>query len=106
MRLRRAEQRAANAEFELERIRDVVAQAATQAKEARAQRRALLAEAQELAKQIVQQARAEVGADSAEESMSMMSWASVDPTLDDRVDSFLKNEMEPDPTRGWMLNDA
>ena len=106
-RLRQAEERACHAESELERIREVVALAATRARQARNQRRILLAEAQELAKQIVGQAQAEADLNrSGDSAMSMTSWASVDPTLDKRVDSFLKNEMEPDSTRGWMLNDA
>ena len=85
---------------------DAVSKAAAQAKEERAHRRALLVEAQELAKRMVEQARTETPEAGSDDSAFMMSWAAVDPTLDARVDTFLQTEMEPETTRGWMLNDA
>ncbi len=31
------------------------------------------------------------------------SWATTDPSLDERLDEYLSNEFEPDRSRDWML---
>jgi len=90
--LRVAEERATIAEEQLRRVH--VAVRAFKQKQLRARASQQQAE-QRGAAQAVQ----------VESSEQFASWGESDPTLDDRLDEYLRADFEPDSSRDWMLRE-
>ena len=79
------------------------------ARSARDARSGILDAAKRQASELVRQAQLE--ADKLREQPTPIGstvygdWSSPDPTLDERLDEYLQNELEPDRSRGWILGE-
>jgi len=88
-RLRAAEERATVAEEQLRRVHEAVREFKRKQMQAAARR-----------------ANAQVPATEAkpvDKSEQYATWRDSDPTLDDRLDEYLRSDFEPDRSRDWML---
>lgn len=90
--LHHAEERATVAEEQLRRVH--VAVRAFKEKQ-------LEARAAQLKAQIA--ANDSAAAEPADRASLYSSWATQDPSLDERLDEYLSNDFEPDRSRDWML---
>lgn len=132
--LQAAEERARVAEEQLLRVHRAVRAAQQNLKSARQRRNAILAMAQQHAAALIRQAQREAEllkraarANSAPaptphapdpQGQSTVApparpvtesrghqWVDADPSLDDRLDEYLRTELEPDRSREWILGD-
>ena len=112
-----AEDRARLAEEQLLRVHRAVRAAQQGLRDAKQKRNQILATAQQHATELIRQAQeqaASIASGSTPEETFFdveaigsraANWADSDPSLDDRLEEFLQNDLEPDRSREWMLGD-
>ena len=100
MQLLEAKERARVAEEQLQRVH--VAVRAFKQKQVEAREAHIKAAQHQQALQQQQQQQAQAAAD---RSSLYSSWATADPSLDNRLDEYLQSDFEPDRSRDWMLRE-
>lgn len=105
--LARAEHRAELAEEQLLRVHRAVRSVKTESRRVRRHGTNIIEGARAHATELVRQAEREVRAKRVGTSQGhrFEGWNDADPNLDEKLDSYLQNDMEPDPSRDWILGD-
>ena len=102
MQLLEAQERARVAEEQLQRVHVAVRAFKQKQVEAREAHIKAAQHQQALQQQQQQQQQAQAAAD---RSSLYSSWATADPSLDNRLDEYLQSDFEPDRSRDWMLRE-
>jgi len=105
-----AEERCRLAEEQLLRVHRAVRAIKADARGAKERRNQILESAKQHASELIRQAQYEAeriqpGFVAPDPTSLYESWAAHDPSLDDRLDEYLQNELEPDRSRDWILGE-
>lgn len=105
-----ADERYRVAEEQLLRVHRAVRAIKADARGAKERRNQILESAKQHASELIRQAQYEAekiqpGFVAPDPTSLYESWAAHDPSLDDRLDEYLQNELEPDRSRDWILGD-
>ncbi len=105
-----ADERCRVAEAQLLRVHRAVRAIKADARGAKERRNQILESAKQHASELIRQAQYEAeriqpGFVAPDPTSLYESWAAHDPSLDDRLDEYLQNELEPDRSRDWILGD-
>ncbi len=105
-----ADERCRVAEEQLLRVHRAVRAIKADARSAKERRNQILESAKQHASELIRQAQHEAekirpGFTAPDATALYESWASQDPSLDDRLDEYLQNDLEPDRSRDWILGE-
>ena len=108
--LAEAEERCRLAEEQLLRVHRAVRAIKADARGAKERRNQILESAKRHASELIRQAQYEAekirpGFIAPDATSLYESWATQDPSLDERLDEYLQNELEPDRSRDWILGE-
>lgn len=106
--LAEAEQRARTAEEQLLRVHRAIRAVKKESRRVRRQGSAIIDGAREHATELVRQAELEARARRIGPSAGghrFEGWHDSDPTLDEKLEHYLRNDLEPDRSRDWILGD-
>lgn len=106
--LAKSERRARLAEEQLLRVHRAVQAVKKESRRVRHQGSSIIEGARVQATELVRQAEREARARRAGRNLDgrpLDGWNDVDPALDEKLESYLRHELEPDPSRDWILGD-